>query len=229
MDEVTGPIVAVGLVLCAVFVPCAFISGITGLFFQPICPVTIAVSTVISAINAVTMTSFASGADIPGAKKASMGTNTIVKRCLGGYSSWWAALISYLPAPRFPRRTKRLTGPTRTLTRLRSTLNAIDVLDGDRLLHCSGRRRWRSVWLAHHPPVECGTRRVLSRLSTMCLMSLSGAYAGGDRLVRCDSVMVVLAIYVGLLVMTYSRVQEGRPPDSFLSKIRQAHCQHTAS
>jgi multidrug efflux pump len=55
MDEVTGPIIAVALVLCAVFVPCAFISGITGLFFRQFA-VTISVSTVISAINAITMT-----------------------------------------------------------------------------------------------------------------------------------------------------------------------------
>ena len=46
MDEVTGPVVAVALVLCAVFVPCAFISGITGQFFRQFA-VTIAVSTVI--------------------------------------------------------------------------------------------------------------------------------------------------------------------------------------
>ena len=55
MDEVTGPIVAVALVLCAVFVPCAFISGITGQFFRQIA-VTKADTTVISAINAITMT-----------------------------------------------------------------------------------------------------------------------------------------------------------------------------
>jgi multidrug efflux pump len=55
MEEVTGPIVAVGLVLCAVFVPCAFIRGITGQFFRQFA-VTISVSTVISAVNAVTMT-----------------------------------------------------------------------------------------------------------------------------------------------------------------------------
>ena len=55
MDEVTGPIIAVGLVLCAVFVPCAFLSGITGHFFYQFA-VTIAVSTMISALNAVTMT-----------------------------------------------------------------------------------------------------------------------------------------------------------------------------
>ena len=55
MEEVTGPIIAVALVLCAVFVPCAFLSGITGQFFRQFA-LTISVSTVISAINAITMT-----------------------------------------------------------------------------------------------------------------------------------------------------------------------------
>jgi multidrug efflux pump len=55
MEEVTGPIIAVGLVLCAVFVPCALLPGISGQFFRQFA-VTISVSTVISAINAVTMT-----------------------------------------------------------------------------------------------------------------------------------------------------------------------------
>ena len=55
MDEVTGPIIAVALGAVAVFVPCALISGITGQFFRQFA-VTISVSTVISAINAVTMT-----------------------------------------------------------------------------------------------------------------------------------------------------------------------------
>jgi multidrug efflux pump len=54
MDEVTGPVIAVALVLCAVFVPCAFISGITGVFFRQFA-VTIAVSTVISALNSLTL------------------------------------------------------------------------------------------------------------------------------------------------------------------------------
>jgi multidrug efflux pump len=53
MDEVTGPIVAVALVLCAVFVPCAFIRGITGQFFRQFA-VTIAVSTVISTVSSLT-------------------------------------------------------------------------------------------------------------------------------------------------------------------------------
>ena len=54
MDEVTGPVIAVALVLCAVFVPCAFLSGITGQFFRQFA-VTIAVSTVISAFNSLTL------------------------------------------------------------------------------------------------------------------------------------------------------------------------------
>jgi multidrug efflux pump len=54
MDEVTGPVIAVALVLCAVFVPSAFISGITGQFFRQFA-VTIAASTVISAFNSLTL------------------------------------------------------------------------------------------------------------------------------------------------------------------------------
>jgi multidrug efflux pump len=54
MDEVTGPVVAVALVLCAVFIPCAFISGITGQFFRQFA-VTIAISTVFSAFNSLTL------------------------------------------------------------------------------------------------------------------------------------------------------------------------------
>jgi multidrug efflux pump subunit AcrB len=54
MDEVSGPVVAVGLVLSAVFIPCAFISGIVGQFFRQFA-LTIAISTVISAFNSLTL------------------------------------------------------------------------------------------------------------------------------------------------------------------------------
>src|SRR5262249_50955159 len=52
--QVSGPVVTVGLVLSAVFIPCAFISGITGLFFRQFA-LTIAVSTIISAFNSLTL------------------------------------------------------------------------------------------------------------------------------------------------------------------------------
>jgi multidrug efflux pump len=54
MEQVSGPVVAIGLVLAAVFVPCAFISGIVGQFFRQFA-LTIAVSTVISAFNSLTL------------------------------------------------------------------------------------------------------------------------------------------------------------------------------
>ncbi len=54
MQQVSGPVVAVGLVLTAVFVPCAFISGITGMLFRQFA-LTIAVSTIISAFNSLTL------------------------------------------------------------------------------------------------------------------------------------------------------------------------------
>ncbi|AEA69380.1 MULTISPECIES: efflux RND transporter permease subunit [Pseudomonas] len=54
MGEVTGPIIATALVLCAVFVPAAFISGLTGQFYKQFA-LTIAISTVISAVNSLTL------------------------------------------------------------------------------------------------------------------------------------------------------------------------------
>jgi len=54
MEQVSGPVLAIGLVLAAVFVPCAFISGITGQFFRQFA-LTIAVSTLISAFNSLTL------------------------------------------------------------------------------------------------------------------------------------------------------------------------------
>src|SRR6201994_3476764 len=54
MTEVTGPIIAIALVLCAVFVPIAFISGLTGEFYRQFA-LTIAFSTVISAFNSLTL------------------------------------------------------------------------------------------------------------------------------------------------------------------------------
>ncbi len=54
MAEVTGPVIAVALVLCAVFVPTAFVTGITGQFYKQFA-LTIAVSTVISAFNSLTL------------------------------------------------------------------------------------------------------------------------------------------------------------------------------
>jgi multidrug efflux pump len=54
MEDVSGPIIAVGVVLSAVFIPCAFLSGIVGAFFRQFA-LTIAVSTLISTFNSLTL------------------------------------------------------------------------------------------------------------------------------------------------------------------------------
>ncbi|MES3020925.1 MAG: multidrug efflux RND transporter permease subunit [Pseudomonadota bacterium] len=54
MKEVSGPIIAIGLVLCAVFVPIAFVSGLSGQFYRQFA-LTIAISTVISAFSSLTL------------------------------------------------------------------------------------------------------------------------------------------------------------------------------
>ena len=55
MKEVAGPVVAIALILCAVFVPVVFMGGISGLFYQQFA-VTIAVSVLFSALGALTLT-----------------------------------------------------------------------------------------------------------------------------------------------------------------------------
>ncbi len=54
MDEITGPVVGISLVLCAVFIPTAFIPGLTGQFFRQFA-LTIATAALFSATNALTM------------------------------------------------------------------------------------------------------------------------------------------------------------------------------
>ncbi len=61
MDEVGGALVAIALVLCAVFIPTAFITGISGAFYRQFA-LTIAASTIISAIVSLTLSPALGGA-----------------------------------------------------------------------------------------------------------------------------------------------------------------------
>jgi multidrug efflux pump len=90
MEQVSGPVVAVALVLSAVFVPCAFISGITGMFFRQFA-LTIAVSTVISAFNSLTFSPALAAILLPprGARKDLLGR--LLDFCLG----WFFRLFNW--------------------------------------------------------------------------------------------------------------------------------------
>lgn len=99
MNEVSGPVVGIALVLSAVFIPTAFIPGITGKLYQQFA-VTIAISVIISAFNALTL-SPALSALLLKPKKESKGLlgkffawfNRVFGRATTGYVRWSHVLI----------------------------------------------------------------------------------------------------------------------------------------
>jgi len=99
MEELSGPVVGIALVLSAVFVPTAFIPGITGKLYQQFA-VTIAISVLLSAFNALTL-SPALAALLLRPRTQSRGLlrrffdwfNSIFERATEGYVRWSAVLI----------------------------------------------------------------------------------------------------------------------------------------
>src|SRR5467141_1728926 len=99
MEELSGPVVGIALVLSAVFVPTAFIPGITGKLYQQFA-VTIAISVLLSAFNALTL-SPALAALLLKPKEPSRGLlrrffdwfNRVFERATDGYVRWSAVLV----------------------------------------------------------------------------------------------------------------------------------------
>src|SRR5437660_1571711 len=99
MKEISGPVVGIALVLSAVFVPTAFIPGITGRLYQQFA-VTIAISVILSAFNALTL-SPALAALMLRPKKESRGLlrrffdwfNRVFERATESYVRWSATLL----------------------------------------------------------------------------------------------------------------------------------------
>ncbi len=94
MEEVSGPVIAIALVLSAVFIPVAFVPGITGRLYQQFA-LTIAISVLISAINALTLSPALSALLLKPAKQSrgplarffaafNRGFEAITKRYVGG-------------------------------------------------------------------------------------------------------------------------------------------------
>ncbi len=99
MEEVSAPVIAIAIILCAVFIPTAFMPGITGRLYQQFA-VTIAVSVVISAFNALTL-SPALSALLLRPKREGRGPlaaffrwfNRVFGRATDGYVNWSHHLI----------------------------------------------------------------------------------------------------------------------------------------
>ena len=99
MDELSGPVIGIALVLSSVFVPTAFIPGITGRLYQQFA-VTIAISVVLSAFNALTLSPALAGLLLR-RKQESHGLlrrffdwfNRVFERATGGYVRWSGVLL----------------------------------------------------------------------------------------------------------------------------------------
>ncbi len=86
MREVSGPIIAIALTLSAVFLPLAFLSGLTGEFYQQFA-VTIAISTLISAVNSLTLSPALSALLLRGMVKRRMPSPASPRSCSGASST----------------------------------------------------------------------------------------------------------------------------------------------
>jgi len=101
MEQVSGPVIAVAAVLSAVFVPCAFISGITGQFFRQFA-LTISVSTIISAFNSLTLSPALTALLLkPKDEQARSGVLPWFAFALAGGWLGWARLSEYLATTQF--------------------------------------------------------------------------------------------------------------------------------
>ncbi|MFJ0643667.1 multidrug efflux RND transporter permease subunit [Bordetella bronchiseptica] len=86
MREVSGPIIAIALTLCAVFVPLAFMTGLSGQFYKQFA-MTIAISTVISAFNSLTLSPALSALLLKGHHDKPDWLTRGMNRWLGGFFS----------------------------------------------------------------------------------------------------------------------------------------------
>ncbi len=184
MEQVSGPVIAVGLVLSAVFIPCAFISGITGQFFRQFA-LTIAVSTVISAFNSLTLSPALTALLLrPRDKGMAPPLPILVFPLAGGWLGWTflgPRLVALLEM-HWAAVAKAVAEPTWTVPAVAA---AAGILAG---------------WLAGR-----WLNRLLGwsfRAFNRCFDWATGIYArmvGG--LLRLS--LIVLVLYGGLLVLTY--------------------------
>ncbi|WP_439620482.1 efflux RND transporter permease subunit [Gemmata sp.] len=194
MGEITGPIIAITLVLSSVFLPSAFLGGITGQFFRQFA-LTISVAMMISAVNAMTLTPSRAAAIFrgrgPGQHRA---TETLPRwgwALLLGYAGYRAAAAALGPLPLVPAATPAVAyDPT-------------------------GLRLW-AQWLGAHAlymaPGAAAGWLVAARVNA-ALRWFYGLFNRGfdrtahgytwavGRLLRVA--LVVLAVYGALLVLTY--------------------------
>ena len=209
MEEITGPVIAITLVLSAVFIPCCFLGGVSGQFFRQFA-VTIAASTIISAINALTMTP-SRAVMIFKTEEGGKGA-TSIRRHLPWwiFGRGWAACHLWLgPEPGrtscFPLAGRRRPGATSGSTKGLGSPGASSALFRSR------HARPGFGWFIIRPvnAVLGAFFRAFNRFFDR-LTALYGKAVG--KMLRLSVIVVV--VYGGLLVLTYW--QFARTPTGFI-------------
>ncbi|MDQ8034392.1 MAG: efflux RND transporter permease subunit, partial [Bordetella sp.] len=93
MREVSGPIIAIALTLCAVFVPLAFMTGLSGQFYKQFA-MTIAISTVISAFNSLTLSPALSALLLKGHHEKPDWLTRAMNKVFGRFFAWFNGVFS---------------------------------------------------------------------------------------------------------------------------------------
>jgi multidrug efflux pump subunit AcrB len=185
MRQVSGPVIAVGLVLSAVFVPCAFIAGIMGQFFRQFA-LTIAVSTLISAFNSLTLSPALTALLLrPQDKETAPPLPRLAFPAIGAWLGWtwlwpWLGETANLLSSQFPDLISRL--PEWFLPAM--VVSACAVLG----------------WLVSRP-LNWILGTAFRAFNAGFAKATTGYVQLVGRLLRVS--IVVLIIYAGLLVLTY--------------------------
>jgi multidrug efflux pump len=209
MQEITGPIVAITLVLSSVFLPSIFVPGLTGQFYRQFA-VTISAAMIISAVNAMTLTPSRAVAifkTLPGHTLSPGGGQRIVRK---EALPWWIFSIGgglvtvWLLRPYIAGHWQSATGRPSISTWSSWEINSLAFLPG---ALAGGWAGWFIIG-----PVNAGLGWVFRRFNSF-FDWLGGRYGRAvGRLLRLSA--IVLTIYVGLLVLTYWRM--ARAPTGFI-------------
>jgi multidrug efflux pump len=125
MSEVSGPIIAIALVLSAVFVPLAFLGGVTGEFYRQFA-VTIAISTIISAINSLTLSPALAATLLRSHDAAPDWLTRQLERWFGGFFRWFNRFFRNR-ADAYSTRVERITARTTRMLVIYAVLAVVTV------------------------------------------------------------------------------------------------------
>jgi multidrug efflux pump len=186
MRQVSGPVIAVGLVLSAVFVPCAFISGITGQFFRQFA-LTIAVSTLISTFNSLSLSPALTAVLLRRRDKRTAAPIPRVVYCFIGAWLMW----NYLEASLTQLLSAKLSGNTLMVTTI-AILVVVGAVGG-----------WIAGW-----PLNWFIRLFFRAFNAVFRFSTNAYVRVVSSLLRIT--VVALVVYCGLVLLTYREFRTTR-------------------